>query len=140
MTPCSGRSAKPTCRRGTAAVEFVLVGPLLLLLLFNLIVYSGWFWIAHGVQSLASEGARAALAGLDAAERETLARDLIAAEAADLGLDAQRATVQVASDAQGVRVRIAYDAASHPMMALAGLTYAPPMEIRRTATVRLGGY
>lgn len=127
-------------RRGAAAVEFVLIGPLLLLLLFNLIVYAGWFWIAHSVQSLASEGARAALGGLDAVERESLARDLIDTEAGGLGLDARRAAVEVSSDAQGVRVRIRYDAASHPIMALAGLTYAPPMEIRRTAAVRLGGY
>ena len=67
------RRAK-TAREGAAAVEFALVGPILVFLLIGIVVYGGWFLMAQSVQALASEGARAAVGGLDSAERESLAR------------------------------------------------------------------
>lgn len=128
-------------REGSAAVEFALVGPLLILLLAGLVVYGGWFWMAQSVQTMASEGARAAVAGLDVAEREQLARSFIATEAqAGAGLDPALAVVTVQSDIQAIRVRVAYDVSGHPIMALAGLLPAPPGVIERTAVVRIGGY
>lgn len=128
-------------RAGSVAVEFALVGPLLILLLMAMVVYGGWFWLAQSVQTLATEGARAAVAGLDAAERESLARGFIAAEAADgAGLDAAKASVTVESDAEAIRVRIAYDIHDHPIMMMPHIVPAPPMTIERTAVVRIGGY
>lgn len=129
-------------RRGGAAVEFALVGPVFILLLAGMVVYGGWFWLAHGVQALASEGARAAVAGLDAAEREALARGVVAdhARGGGLGLDPAQATVAVTSDLQAIRVTVRYDVGDHPLMALSGLTPAPPATIERTAVVRVGGY
>ncbi len=128
-------------REGSAAVEFALVGPLLVLLLAGLVVYGGWFWMAQSVQTLASEGARAAVGGLDVAEREQLARTFIATQAqAGAGLDPARAVVTVQSDLQAIRVQVAYDVSTHPIMALAGLLPAPPGVIQRTAVVRTGGY
>ncbi|MEG2314200.1 TadE/TadG family type IV pilus assembly protein, partial [Brevundimonas sp.] len=56
-------------RRGSIAVEFALIAPILLFMMIGMIVYGGWFWLAHSVQSLAYESARASLGGLDAAER-----------------------------------------------------------------------
>lgn len=127
--------------RGGAAVEFALVGPLFILLLIGMVVYGGWFWLAHGVQALASEGARAAVAGLDAAEREALARGLIAEQApGGLGLDPAELSVAVTSDPQAIRVQVRYDVSGHPLMALSGLAPAPPSVIERTAVVRVGGY
>lgn len=64
-------------RRGVAAIEFAIIAPMLILLLFAMVMYGGWFWMAHSVQSLASEGARAAVAGLDPVEREQLARSFV---------------------------------------------------------------
>ena len=43
-------------REGAAAVEFALVGPILVLLLIAIVVYGGWFLMAQSVQALASEG------------------------------------------------------------------------------------
>uniref|UniRef100_UPI00289A9E19 TadE/TadG family type IV pilus assembly protein n=1 Tax=Brevundimonas sp. TaxID=1871086 RepID=UPI00289A9E19 len=51
-------------REGAAAVEFALVGPILILLLIGIVVYGGWFLTAQTVQAVASEGARAAVGGL----------------------------------------------------------------------------
>lgn len=128
-------------RQGSAAVEFALVGPILILLLAGLVVYGGWYWMAQSVQSMASEGARAAIGGLDVAERERLAKAFIATEAqAGAGLDPSRAVVTVQSDIEAIRVRVAYDVSREPVMALAGLLPRPPEVIERTAVVRIGGY
>ncbi|MBD3832973.1 MAG: pilus assembly protein [Brevundimonas sp.] len=127
-------------RRGVAAIEFAIVAPLLIMMMFGMIMYGSWFWMAHSVQSMASEGARAAIAGLDPAEREQLARAFVGLQVGDLGLDSAKAAVEVESTPNVIRVNIAYDASDHPLMALSGLIPSPPKIIRRTAVVRLGGY
>jgi Flp pilus assembly protein TadG len=132
--------AQASHRRGVAAIEFALVAPFLILIMLGMVVYGGWFWMAHSVQSLASEGARAAIAGLDPVEREALARDFVGAQVGELGLRTDRASVAVESTTSVLRVDVAYDVSDHPLMALAGIVPSPPRTIRRTAVVRLGGY
>ncbi|NBW08480.1 MAG: pilus assembly protein [Caulobacteraceae bacterium] len=133
--------ARSARRQGSAAIEFALIGPMMILLLAGMVVYGGWFWLAQSVQSLATEGARAAVGGLDSAEREQLARAFVADQAAGAGgLDPALVTVSVASDAQAIRVQVAYDARSNPVMLLAGPLPKPPTLISRSATVRIGGY
>lgn len=127
-------------QRGAAAVEFALICPILIFLLIGMIVWGGWFWLAHSVQSLASEGARAAVAGLDAAERADLARSAVARQVSGTGVASDDLTVQVDSDSETIRVRVSYDASNHPVLILAGLTPSPPSVIERTASVRTGGY
>ncbi|QTC91149.1 pilus assembly protein [Brevundimonas goettingensis] len=128
-------------RQGSAAIEFALVGPMMILLLAGMVVYGGWFWLAQSVQSLATEGARAAVGGLDAAEREHLARAFVTDQAdAAAGLDPVLVTVSVTSDAQAIRVQVTYDARTNPVMLLAGPLPKPPALIERSATVRIGGY
>lgn len=134
-------ACRATPRAGSAAVEFALVGPLLILLLTGMLVYGGWFWLAQCVQSLASESARAAVAGLDADERRALARAYVDQEGAEVyGFDPGALDVEVAATADVIRVRIAFDASDHPMMLLAAVVPAPPMRIERSAVVRLGGF
>lgn len=140
MRRCSSLPPPSRDRRGVAAIEFAMVASLLILMMIGIVVYGGWFWMAHSVQSLASEGARAAIAGLDPAERATLARGFVSAQVGDLGLRADRASVEVESTASVIRVNVVYDASDHPLMALAAIVPAPPPTIRRTAVVRLGGY
>lgn len=126
---------------GSAAVEFALVGPLFVVLLMGLVVYGGWFWMAQGVQHLAAEGARAAVAGLDVGERDRLARGAVidAARGATI-LHAERLNVVVADDAREIRVTVTYDATQEPILAMAGLIPSPPTTIARSAAVRVGGY
>ncbi len=127
-------------RSGSAAIEFAIVGPALILLLMGMVVYGGWFWLAQGVQTLATESARTALGGLDTGERTRLATAFVAAEArAGVGLDPEDLTVTVESDATLIRVRVALDASDHPILAFAALLPRPPSRIERSAVVWIGG-
>lgn len=127
--------------RGSAAVEFALIGPLFILFLIGGVVYGGWMWMAQGVQSLAAEGARAAIAGIDVDERASLARASVADSLDGTTiLQPEAVQVSVVSDPGAIRVSVTYDATGHPLMALAGLVPSPPHVIRREAVVRTGGY
>ncbi len=59
--------------RGAAIVEMALVLPLFLALLMGVLVYGQYFMLAHSVQQSANDGARAAIVGLDAADRRAVA-------------------------------------------------------------------
>jgi len=118
-----------------------MVGPLLILMLMGMALYGGWFWLAQGVQSLATEAARAAVAGIDPTERRALAETFVAQEARETyGFDADRLTVEVDAEGDAIRVEVALDTADHPIMALAALIPAPPERIERSAVVRMGGF
>ena len=127
-------------REGAAAVEFALVGPLLILLLIAIVVYGGWFLMAQSVQALASEGARAAVGGLDAVERDALARREVTAAVRGVALDPDRTTIEVAEEAGRLRVVVVYDTGDSLVMALGGMLPRPPVVIRRSAVIHVGEY
>ena len=133
-------SGKRRQRRGSIAVEFALIAPILIFMVIGMIVYGGWFWLAHSVQSLAYESARASLGGLDATERRQLALDFVTSRSTEMGVPIATNAVAVQSDAQVVTVTIGYDISGHPLMVLRNLTVPPPQMIERKAVVRLGGY
>lgn len=63
--------------RGTAAIEFAILTPVFLLMLFGMIAYAIYFGAAHSVQQLAADAARTSIAGLSGAERNTLVKAFI---------------------------------------------------------------
>ncbi len=127
-------------REGAAAVEFALVGPILILLLTGIVVYGGWFLMAQSVQALASEGARAAVGGLDAVERDALARREVTTAVRGVALDPDRTTIEVAEEAGRLRVVVVYDTGDSLVMALGGMLPRPPVVIRRSAVIHVGEY
>lgn len=122
-------------RQGASAVEFALVAPLFVLLLCGICVYAVWLLLAITVQSLAVESARASLAGLDEAERRSLAVAWVQARAPQAGLPADRVTQTVDLGPDGTRVTVRFDAGDHPVMVLKNLIPSPPQVIERTAVV-----
>lgn len=74
-------------RRGGAAVEFAILAPVLLALVAGGIFYSRWFTVASQTQNLASDGARAAVAGLDDTERQTIVSGLMTGAMARVPLE-----------------------------------------------------
>ncbi len=144
-----GRSARSSIRAfmrngaGTAAVEFAIIAPVFLLLLMGMIAFGLYLGAANGVQQLAADATRTALAGIDGGERETLARNYIQTHTGKYALlDPARIQVTVdnaASDPNQFTVQIQYDAQNLPIWNLMTGIPLPNTVITRSSTIRLGG-
>jgi Flp pilus assembly protein TadG len=126
---------------GAIAVEFAILAPVLILMAAGITGYGGYFWISHSVQQIANDSARAAIAGLNTAERSSLAQQTVAGEVLNYGgLDPTRIKVAVADSATSLVVQVSYDASGSPFWAVQGLAPMPSTTVVRQASIRLGGY
>ncbi|MBN9320465.1 MAG: pilus assembly protein [Caulobacterales bacterium] len=126
---------------GAAAVEFAIIGPMLVVLLIGILSYGGYFWLSHSLQQLANDAARVAIGGLTQTERQQLASQAMTSELTDYPfMKAQDVTATVTGDDQVLSVAVAYDATKAPFWIFQGLVPLPSATITRSATVRLGGY
>src|ERR1700712_5175476 len=88
------------CRRGASAVEFAMLVPIFLVMLFGIVVYGSYLTMVHGVQQLAAEAARSSIAGITNSERGSLAASYVAANASTYPLlTASNLTVNAAASA-----------------------------------------
>ncbi len=98
---------------GAVAVEFALLAPLLFTLLFGIICFGYFFMVAHSVQQLAAEAARASVYGITTSERHDLAEDFVDAGSTRFAILDQSAltrTVTVdTSSAASITVDVDYD-------------------------------
>lgn len=132
---------KPRSAGGATAVEFAIVAPVLLMLLFGILVYGGYFLMSHSIQQLANDAARAAVAGMTDTERRQLAQGALADELPTYGYLSPAETQLTYSDRGGVMtVGVAYDASGSPLWALNGLIPMPSTTIVRSASVQVGGF
>lgn len=130
------------CRRGATLVEFAILAPILMVLLMGTIGYGGYFYLAHTVQEVANDAARAAVGGLTSSERLSLANQAVALDLSNYSfLSAPSATVQVNdSNSQSLTVAVTYNASNSPIYGLNGLVPLPSSTISRAASITLGGY
>ncbi|WP_313804540.1 TadE/TadG family type IV pilus assembly protein [Sphingobium sp.] len=132
------------CERGLAALEFALLAPALLMLVFAVVLYSFYFAALMGVRHAAVEGARAAVAGLSTTERASLAQGR--AQAVINGYGTLLASgggpvITAAADATGTfRVRISYDMSGSPMMRYAAFVPMPSPTVSASIIVTNGSY
>lgn len=125
---------------GTAAVEFAIVGPVLLLLMLGMVTYGGYFLTAHTVQQMANDAARAAIAGLDDDERLLLARESATASLASQAfMRGELSQLEVRRTGETMAVSLTYDAREDVYWSFESLLPVPSPDISRTATIRLGG-
>lgn len=131
--------------RGVAAVEFALVAPLLLVLIFGIIVYGIYFCVWIAISEAASAGARASVAGLTDAERISLATTAVTNDINAYGpmLNIGNAAI-TAHDAAGsgggaFQVSVTYNMTSFGLATLAGLLPIPTATPQATVTVSNGG-
>lgn len=127
---------------GAATIEFALIAPVFLMTLFSMIGYGVYLGAAHSVQQVSADAARAAVAGLTQAERQSLAEDYIATSMMNHPfVDADRFEIAVADDTTNPRqftVTVTYDSSHLPIWSL--LSYPlPDPQIRGYATIRIGG-
>lgn len=138
----AGRFYKDTS--ATSAVEFALVAPVLLLMIFGIIAYGYIFGIYHGLQQIASEAARASVSGLNDAEREAIARGFVTANAASYAfIDPAKLKVTTAQSGppqQTFEVAVSYDMSDTVFQSVAALVALPPPVVERRAVIQRGGY
>jgi Flp pilus assembly protein TadG len=131
------------CRAGTSAVEFAIVSPLLILLLFGMVAYGLYLGASHSIQQIAADAARTAVAGLDEKERISLADSYIDRNAAAYPLvDPSKLSLDIKdnpADANEFTVAIGYDARDLPIWNLLPDLSLPGMTIRHSSTIRIGG-
>ena len=129
-------------RKGVAAVEFAIVAPVFILLLLSLVAFGVYLSVASSVQQIAADAARAAIAGLNASERDMLARDFIRRSAFNYYmLDPSRLTIFVDESPENIEqfsVRLEYDGANLPIWNLYALNLSGK-KITRISTIRIGG-
>jgi len=132
------------CGRGTSAVEFALVMPLFLAMVFGIVVYGSYLAVVHGVQQLAAEAARSSIAGLSETERSNLAKSYVTSNAsayplivpANLAVNAATSS----SDANVFLVTVTYNASGMFIFSLPAFVPAPSSQISRSAAIPRGGY
>jgi Flp pilus assembly protein TadG len=128
-------------RAGNAAIEFAIVAPILMVFLMGIVCYGGYFWMAHSLQQLSNDAARAAVAGLTSSERLSLAQSTFNTEIADYStLNPSLATVNYQGTDQEFTISVSYNAATTPFWVAAKLLPMPSTTIVRSAAIRLGGY
>jgi Flp pilus assembly protein TadG len=130
--------------RAASAVEFALVFPIFLFMLFGILVYGAYLVVANGVQQLAAEAARSSVAGLSDSERSSLAQGYVTSNVTYYPLISPgRITVSAAAsatDANVFVVTVSYDDSNSFIYALPQFVPSPPSTIVKTAVIPRGGY
>lgn len=131
-------------RDGAIAVEFAMIAPVFLMIVFGIIMYGSYLAVLHGVQQLAAEAARSSVAGLSEGERSTLANSYVTGNVNSYPLiDPAHLTVNAAtsgSDANVFVVTVNYDASGMFIYSLPTFVPAPSPTIVRSAAIPRGGY
>jgi Flp pilus assembly protein TadG len=132
-----------SCRRGAGAVEFAMLLPLFLALVFGIVVFGSYLAVVHGLQQLAAEAARSSIAGMSSSERSSIAVNYVSANIGTYPLiAANNVSVSAAvsgSDPNVFVVTVSYNASG---MFLYSLPFVPtpPSTIVRSAAIPFGGF
>lgn len=129
---------------GSSAVEFALILPSFLMIVFGIVVFGSYLSVVHGVQQLAAEAARSSVAGLNETERSSLASAYVTGNVGSYPLiAANHLTVNAATSAADSNVFVVtvnYDASGMFIYSLPTFVPSPPSTIVRSAAIPRGGY
>ncbi|ODP37707.1 TadE family protein [Sphingomonas turrisvirgatae] len=148
-----GRAARRlSASNGAVALEFALVAPLFLLLVFGTMIFAIYFATFVAVIHGSAEGARASIGGFTNAERSQLARERVDALLTGYQplLNPARATVTTQATVSGgrpaYRVSVAYPVSEfgfgwfYGLIASVGGNGQAPTTVSFSVTVANGGY
>lgn len=125
-------------------MEFAVIAPVFLLLLIAFLSYGTYLGASHSTAQLAADAARASVAGLDDAERISIAQNHVARNAATYGiLVPEKLSVTagpLATDPNQFRVMVQYNSEDLPIWAFAELLPLPDKIITKAASIRRGGF
>ena len=130
--------------RAVSAVEFAIIAPFLLFLLLGIACFGYILGVHHELQQIASEAARASVAGTTATERDTLARSYVTTNGGDyLLIDSTKMAVTTTTATQPIamfQVAVSYDMTGTLPYLLGNLLPLPSPQIQRTAIIQQGNY
>ncbi len=131
------------CDSGASAVEFAIVAPVFIVLLLGALAYGMYLGTSHSVAQLTADAARASVAGLNDAERASIARDHVARNASGFPLvDPDRLQVQAGpspTDGSQFQVVLRYDASHMPIWYMSSFLPMPEKTLQRTSVIKRGG-
>jgi Flp pilus assembly protein TadG len=131
------------CRRGAAAVEFAMLLPLFLTLVFGIVVFGSYLTMVHGVQQLAAEAARSSVAGMSDSERSSIATSYVTANVGTYPLilptNISVSAATSTSDPNVFVVTVSYNASGMFIYSLPFVP-SPPSTIVRSAAIPYGGF
>lgn len=126
-----------------AAIEFAIIAPVFVMLMFGMVAYAIFFGAAHSVQELASDAARVAVAGVNDTERKTLVGNFITNNGGGyVFIDPISLTYTVGmapSDPNQLAVSVTYDSKKLPIWNLLPAYLLPDPVITRRVSIRMGG-
>lgn len=97
---------------GAVAIEFVLIAPILLTLLFGIVTLGYFMGVSHSVNQLATGAARASVVGLDETERSDYANAYLSQASSRYPLLVQAAIAPTvafdAGDPGGISITVEY--------------------------------
>jgi Flp pilus assembly protein TadG len=131
------------CRRGASAVEFAVLLPVFLALVFGIVIFGSYLSVVHGLQQLAAEAARSSIAGMSASERSSIATSYVSTNVGTYPLiSANNVSVNAAtspSDPNVFVVTVTYNASGMFIYSLPFVP-APSSTIVRSAAIPFGGF
>jgi Flp pilus assembly protein TadG len=137
------RKAIRDCNSGAAAIEFAAICPVLVLFLFGALYLGIYLSVAHSIQQLSADAARASIAGLDTDERRTISTAYVEKEASRYFLiRPQDVAVQAdapPSDPNAFEVTVSYDASTVLGWFPSGLIPGLDNHIQRASVILNGG-
>lgn len=122
--------------RASNAIEFALLSPLVLAFVF-LVAYLGiYIGIAHSLAQMAADASRYAMVGLDASERQTLARQWVSRSSRDYSLiDGKHLRVTTSESDGALRVTLNYSVVYLPTPPIIGALVSLPADLQRSSLV-----
>jgi Flp pilus assembly protein TadG len=129
---------------GIAAVEFAIVAPVLLMMIFAIIIYSIYFSAFLGVRQAAAEGARAAMAGMSTTERAphavARATTVLSGYGGLTGVSVAPLITATPQSGGLLKVSVSYNISTSPIMRYGKLLPMPSTTIKSDVIVANGSY
>ena len=127
---------------GATAVEFALVAPMLIIVLFGIVGFGAVISIQNGLQQLVAEAARASVAGLSDPERKQLAQAVVTANVGSYPfIDPTKVVLSTsAPTVNSFMVTVRYDMSGLFAYSMLSSLPLPNPAVTRSAVVQRGGF
>lgn len=124
------------CERGSNAVEFALVAPILFLLLLGIVYVSVYLSVGHSLAQLSADASRYAMVGLNKTERRALAQSWVTSPQNRYGF-VNPSKLEVATEEVdgALKVSVTYDMTYLPPPPIVGAVINLPTRMERSSTV-----